>query len=412
MKPFFEVLRKDGNARAGQLHFMHGTVETPAFAPVATRGAIKLLDMDDLTGMGAQILMANTYHLSLRPGFERIRKFGGLHKFISWDRPIMTDSGGFQAFSLGIGSVLGRSKFEYDDPEQISAMEGYLNKHGRKCRVKITDAGVVFKSVYDGTVHEFTPERSLDIQTALGSDMMFVLDECTYPSADYGYTQESMKRTHEWAVRSLRHSLRIHRGTHRPAIFGIVQGGLYRDLREESARFISTLEIDGRSFDGIGIGGAFGKGQMYDVLDWIVPILPEDKPRHLLGIGTVVDIFESVKRGIDLFDCVGPQRIARAGYFYVSPETGGNPENKFRLRITNAQFSDDPRPLDPSCSCPVCRRYTRAYIHHLFKFEPLAGMRLTTIHNLTFFIRLMETIRKSIIDGRFERLYDKWIKGR
>ncbi len=412
MLPGYEIIAQDkkSRARTGRLHLIHGTVETPAFAPVSTRGGIKLLDIQDLENMKTQILMANTYHLYLRPGHERIKRLGGLHTFIGWDKPIMTDSGGYQVFSLGIGSVLGRSKFEYASEEQISSMNGFLEKHGRKTRVRITEEGVVFRSVYDGTIHKFTPERSLDIQTSLGSDMMFVLDECTSPSADYEYTKLSMERTHRWAERSLKHGVNIHHGDNRPAVFGIVQGGLFRDLREESARFISELEVNGRKFDGIGIGGAFGRDQMYEVLDWIIPILPEEKPRHLLGIGTITDIFESVKRGVDLFDCVGPQRIGRAGYFYVSPESGGTPDNKFRYRITNSRFKDDTSPLDPNCSCPVCKRYSRAYIHHLIKIEPLAGMRLTTYHNIYFVLELMRRIRRSINEGSFTQLYEKWMK--
>lgn len=383
----------------GKLYLPHGKVETPAFLPVATRGIVKLLDFEDMKEMGTQMLMANLYHLYLRPGVEVIEEFGGINKFTGWNKPFMTDSGGFQAFSLGIGSILGSRKFEYENEQQIRS-----TPKKEKVRAMVKEDYVEFRSVYDGSKHRLTPEKVIEIQERIGADIIFVLDECTPPSADYEYTQKSMERTHEWAKRSLK----VHNTNQ--ALFGIVQGGLYKDLRIESAKTIANMEVNGKTFDGIGIGGAFGKDQMYQTLEWIMPLLPEEKPVHLLGVGTVRDIFESVKRGIDLFDCVGPQRIGRAGYFYISPENGGSVKNKFRDHITSAKFEKDNSPLDPSCQCKVCKNYSRAFIHHLFKAEPLSAMRLVSYHNVHFIVNLMKKIRKAIINNEFEELYHEWIK--
>jgi len=398
----FIITSKDVLARTGKLILKHGTVETPAFVPVATRGGIKMLDTYDIEELGAQILMLNTYHLYLRPGIEKIKQFGGLHKFINWKGPIMTDSGGFQAFSLGIGSEMGRSKFKYNqDDEEQKSMDGQIKKYSRHAWVD--DDGVTFKSVYDGSKHKLTPEKSIKIQEEFGSDIIFAFDECTSPTANYEYTKESMERTHEWAKRSLKTHTKKEQ-----MLFGIVQGGLFKDLRIESAKTISEMNVGNKRFDGIGIGGAFGKKQTYKTLDWVVPYLQEDKPKHLLGIGTVEDIFESVKRGIDLFDCVGPQRIGRAGYFYISPESGGNVKNKFRAHITSAKFKDDNKPLDPHCKCKM-KRFTRAYIHHMFKNDPLVGMRIVTYHNIHFMLNLMKKIRNAIKNNEFEELYKEWM---
>ncbi|MCD6279762.1 tRNA guanosine(34) transglycosylase Tgt [Candidatus Micrarchaeota archaeon] len=411
--PSFKVVNKsntpENKSRYGILHLKHGRVETPAFAPVSTRGMIKLIDMDDLEDMNAQILMANTYHLFLRPGLDVIEESGGLNKYTSWKKPFMTDSGGFQAFSLGMGSLLGKSKFEYESHEQEASMIGHIKKHEGKVMARIDEDGIDFKSVYDGTKHRFTPEISIQAQEKLGADMIFAFDECTYPSASYEYTKESMERTHRWAERCLLASKRKNQ-----MLFGIIQGGLYKDLRQASATYLSSLVVDDDSgepkcFDGIGIGGAFGKDQMYNVLDWVIPFIPEDKPIHLLGIGTVKDIFESVKRGIDLFDCVSPQRVGRAGYFYVHPGHEGNIKNKFRLKITNNRFKHDTLPLDPECKCKMCKRYSRSFIHHIFKTEPLTGMRILSYHNLFFMLNLMKMIRESIKKDEFDELYDEWM---
>ncbi|MCC7571376.1 tRNA guanosine(34) transglycosylase Tgt [Candidatus Micrarchaeota archaeon] len=398
----FKITAKEGLARTGKLKLKHGTVETPAFAPVATRGGLKLLDKFDLEEIGAQILMSNTYHLYLRPGAEKIKESGELHNFVGWSKPIMTDSGGFQAFSLGAGSELGRSKFEYDTEQKKKSSEG--QRKSQKRHAWVDEEGVNFRSVYNGDSHRFTPEISIKIQEDLGADMIFAFDECTSPSADYDYTKQSMERTHRWAERCLKAHTKKDQ-----LLFGIIQGGTYKDLRIESAKTISSMNVNGKSFDGIGIGGSFGKKQMNEVLEWIIPKLPEEKPRHLLGIGTITDFFESVKRGVDLFDCVGPQRIARAGYFYISPEEGGKKENKFRKQISNAEFGEDKNPLDSECNCKMCQRFTREYIHHIFRNDPLIGMRITTYHNIYFFVNLMKKIRKAIKNNEFEEMYKQWL---
>ncbi|MDK2849575.1 MAG: queuine tRNA-ribosyltransferase, partial [Candidatus Woesearchaeota archaeon] len=363
----FSIKKVEKGARRGKIELPHGVVETPAFLPVATKATVKTLSPKELDEIGTQIVITNTYHLYLKPGTDLIKKAGGINKFMSWDKPVMSDSGGFQAFSLGLGAELGESKFKYD-----------VNEKPKKPTIErkafVDKDKVIFQSVYDGSYHELTPEKSIEIQEALNTDIIVALDECPPPSADYGYTKESMQRTHEWALRSLK----AH--TTSQAIYGVVQGGLFEDLRKESARFISKQD-----FDGIAIGGAFGKDEMYKTLDWIIPELPDNKPRHLLGIGTISDIFNSVARGVDTFDCVGPTRIARVGYAYIRKESGGNLKNKFRIRITKKEFKDDFSSLDKNCNCYVCRNFSRAYIHHLFKSNEILGLRLLSYHNIYFF---------------------------
>ncbi len=384
----FTIQSRQDKARTGILKMQHGTVMTPAFAPVATRATVKTLTNEDLEKMGAQILMCNTYHLYLKPGSDLIERNNGLHNFMSWDKPIMTDSGGYQAFSLGIGAELGATKFEYENK--------IFDKKPRNAKVK--EDGVEFKSIYDGSTHFFTPEKSIDIQRQLNSDMIFAFDECSPPSAEYDYTQKSMERTHRWLERC------VNEKKTDQLLFGIIQGGKYQDLREQSAKFVVQ-----QNTEGIGIGGSFGRQQMNQVLDWIYPYLPEEKPRHLLGIGTVQDIFEGVKRGMDLFDCVGPQMIARAGYIYILQESGGCPDNKFRYKVNNAKFKEDDRPLDPNCDCEMCKRYSRSYVHHLFKVKEYSAKRIATYHNLYYMLNLMRKIRKSIDDQQFDELYKKWM---
>ena len=389
----FTIINKIGNARTAKLKLKHGTIETPAFAPVATTGTIKTLTNEDLDELGAQILMSNTYHLYLKPGTDYLGRKEGLHNFIGWNKPIMTDSGGFQAFSLGLGAELGRSKFEYDSQAKIES------KQNKPRIANVTEDGVKFKSVYDGSAHFFTPEISIEAQKKIGADMIFAFDECTPPAASHEYTKESMERTHRWLLRCIKSKQSDQQ------LFGIIQGGKYQDLRIESAKFIAK-----QNTEGIGIGGAFGKKKMNEVLDWIHPHLPENKPRHLLGVGTVSDIFESVKRGIDLFDCVGPQKIGRTAYVYVSPESGGTIENKFRYKVKNASYIEDETPLDPNCDCKMCKMYKRSYVRHLFNLNEYSAKRIVTYHNLYFILNLMKQIRTSINDGTFEQLYDKWMK--
>lgn len=401
----FKILNKQDKARTGILNLKHGEIETPAFAPVATRATVKTMTNEDLIEMGAQILMCNTYHLFLKPGSDLIENYKGLHGFMNWKKPVMTDSGGFQAFSLGLGAELGASKFEYTTEEQEDS------KQTRNVIAKVTEEGVHFQSIYNGDKYFFTPEKSIQIQNQLGADMIFAFDECSPPSADYKYTKQSMERTHRWLLKCINENKRLNSTQ---LLFGIIQGGKYRDLREESAKFVN------KNCDAVGIGGSFGRREMNEVLDWIYPFITENegenKPRHLLGIGTIEDIFEGVKRGIDLFDCVGPQMIARTGYIYISPESGeikeeqGNKENKFRYRVSNARYENDNRPLDPNCDCKMCKMYSRAYLHHLFDVNEYSAKRIATYHNLYFILNLMKKIRNAINKKEFDVLYTKWMK--
>ncbi len=336
-------------ARLGRLHTPHGTVDTPAFMPLGTQATVKAMTSEELKEIGAQIILSNTYHLFLRPGHELVAEAGGLHRFMHWDRPILTDSGGFQVFSLG------------------------------DLR-KITEEGVHFRSHLDGSSLFLGPEQAMEIQMALGSDIAMAFDECTpYPSS-YEYAKSSMERTTRWAERCLKAQNRQDQ-----AVFGIVQGGMYRDLREQSARDLSSLDFPGYAVGGLSVGEP--KHIMYEVLDYTVPLLPAGKPRYLMGVGSPDCLIEGVMRGIDMFDCVLPTRIARNGTVMTS---------RGKLVIRNAEHARDMGPLDPQCDCYACRNYSRAYIRHLFKADEILGLRLTTIHNLYFLLDLMEEIRAAI----------------
>lgn len=397
----YRIIKQKGKIRAGIIELPHGIIETPCFVPVATKATVKTLSPKDLNELNVQVVISNTYHLQLIPGEEIISEAGGINKFMSFDKPVMTDSGGFQAFTLGLGTQMGKSKFKYSH-EDLSLKERKERDKGENKEeiiARVYEDKVVFKSIYDGRVHEMTPEKSILIQEKIGSDVILSLDECPPANADYDYTKKSMERTHNWALRSLK----AHKTNQ--AIYGIVQGGVYKDLRVESSRFIDSL-----NFDGIAIGGSFGKKQMYDSLNWISENVSINKPRHLLGIGTVEDIFESVIYGIDTFDCVGPTRIARAGYAYINPESGGNKSNKYRINLKKAEYKKDFSSLDSSCDCYVCRTFSKAYIHHLFKSKEILGLRLLSYHNVHFFINLLKKIRESIIDDSFDELYCFWLK--
>jgi queuine tRNA-ribosyltransferase len=388
-------------ARAGVLTLPHGEVQTPVFMPVGTQATVKGLTPVEVEALGAQIVLANTYHLYLRPGPELVAALGGLHALMAWDRPILTDSGGFQVFSLGFGREHGVGKIAKTFPAE--AGEGrrpeepgsrpQSGRHGRLTRVD--DDGVTFTSHIDGSPHRLTPERSIRIQEELGADVILAFDECTSPLAGYDYTRQALARTHRWAERCL-----AARQATPQALFGIVQGGEYPDLREESARFIASLP-----FDGVAIGGSLGqsKADMHHVLDWTVPHLPDRWPRHLLGIGEPEDLLAGVARGVDMFDCVAPTRLGRHGVLYV-------PEG--RLHIDNAVYREDPAPLQEGCDCYTCRHFSRAYLRHLFVANEMLGPRLATIHNLRFLVRLMQDVRQSILDDRFEafqrEFLDRW----
>ncbi|MCS7135068.1 MAG: tRNA guanosine(34) transglycosylase Tgt [Candidatus Aenigmarchaeota archaeon] len=384
------------NARLCEIKTKHGKIHTPVFLPVATNASVKSLTSEDMLSLEAEILMANTYHLFLRPGIEIIESFNGLHKFMNWHRPIMTDSGGFQAFSLGFGIEHGVGKISNIFPDEAKEKP---KPRGEKIAF-VNDKGVTFYSPYDGKKIILTPELSIKIQQVLGSDIMLVLDECTSPLNDYEYTKQSLLRTHKWAEICLKT-----RETDQ-ALFGIVQGGEYKELRLESAKFISSL-----SFDGIAIGGSLGKSKkdMHRILDWVIPLLPK-KPIHLLGIGAVEDFFECIERGIDMFDCVSPTRLARAGFLYIHPSDGGNVKNKFRVDIGKSAFKKDDTPISKECNCYTCKNYTKAYLRHLFMTKELSYYRLASIHNLHFFLELMREIRKAIKEERFLELKKSWLK--
>lgn len=367
----FKILHKKNILRRGIIKTNHGTINTPGFIPVATQGTIKSLISQQLEEIGLEAILCNTYHLYLRPGEKIIKKLGGLHQFINWPKPILTDSGGFQVFSLN------------------------------KELVSIDDERICFKSHLDYSRHFFAPEKAIKIQEDLRGDIIFALDECVPFESDYSKAKKSMERTHAWAMRCLK----AFKNRNKQALFGIVQGGRFKDLRKKSAKFISSLD-----FSGYGLGSFFdAKKESLKVLKWTLEELPEDRPRHLLGVGSIEDIFNAVELGIDTFDCVLPTRLARVGYIFINPPAG-NLKNKFRYRITNASFKEDKKPLDKNCSCPVCQNYSRAYLRHLFKARELSAYSLATCHNLYFFNNLMKMTRKAIEENKFGELRKKWLK--
>jgi len=392
----FKILKKDGKARTGILTTKHGSLHTPSFTPVATLASVRSLDQQDLENLGAEVVLANTYHLHLRPGDKTIKRLGGLHKFMNWDKPIITDSGGFQAFSLGYGMEHGVGKIA----DNIFTGEHNISLNKEKW-AHIDDKGVNFKSHIDGKNVVLNPKISMNVQSNLGADIIFAFDECTSPLSDEKYTKTAMERTHKWALDCLKFRDK------KQALFGIVQGGYFKKLRIASAEFIGKLP-----FDGFGIGGSLGKTKddMINIFKWTIPLLPEEKPKHLLGIGAVEDIFNAVEHGVDMFDCVAPTRWGRRGHLYVGPSAGGNFHNKFRIIIDNAKFKEDKRPIDSNCSCYVCKNYSRAYLNHLYRAKEISYHRLGSYHNEHFILRLMEDIRDSINKGKFKQLKKKWLK--
>lgn len=389
----FEILKEVSGteARLGRLHTAHGVVETPAFVAVATRGAVRAVSWEDLENLGIQILIANTYHLVLRPGAETVGKLGGLHGFTGWSGPWLTDSGGFQVFSLGAGKLHGVGKIASIFPGEARP------NHAGISLVELGEEGVWIRSVVDGRKLFFSPEEVIRAERLLGADVILPLDECTSPFHDETYTKAAMERTHRWAERAWKAFENTKGlGPNPPQeLWGIVQGGAYENLRCTSARFMGALD-----FPGIAIGGSLGKSKedMYRVLEWTVPELPKEKPRHLLGIGTLVDIVEAMRRGIDLFDCAAPTRLARNGSLLTLSEPN------FKLNIDNAGFAQDERPVDENCDCPTCRRYSRAFLHHLLRTGELSYYRLATLHNLRFMARFMAWIRAELAQGRLPSL--------
>lgn len=391
----FKIIKKSkySRARLGILKTSHGEIETPSFVPVATQATIKTLTAEETNQTKSQILICNTYHLHLKPGEKFVKNAGGLHKFMNWQKPLMTDSGGFQVFSLGFGRDFGVGKILKNKIEKnflsASIAEERLKNHPLEVKIgqqpkniKITDNGAWFRSPIDGRKLFLGPKESIKIQEALGADIIFAFDECTPPNADYEYTKKSLEKTHKWAVQSLKFK------KSKQALFGIVQGGKYKDLRIESAKFIGSLP-----FAGFGIGGEFGddKKELEKMIGWVVNELPENKPRHLLGIGYLEDIPKIIKAGIDFFDCIVPTHYARRGIAFT---------NFGKLDLRKSEFLKDKKPLDKKCGCQTCQNYKRNYICHLFKANEITAMSLLTFHNLYFFNSFVEKIRNEIKKGK------------
>ena len=370
----FDLLKTDKRTRArlGVVHTPHGDVQTPVFMPVGTQATVKAMKPEDVEKLGAEIILGNTYHLYLRPGHEIIKEAGGLHKFMNWHRPILTDSGGFQVFSLG---------------------------HMRK----ITEEGVKFSSYLDGSKHMLSPEKSMEIQEALGSDIMMAFDECAPPEADRKYVEKSLALTNRWLDRCKKYHYSDQEKTERQSLFGIQQGGFFKDLRKESSKFIADQDLPGYSIGGLSVGEP--KEVFLDMMDDCPDMLPKEKPRYLMGVGSPDYLFEGVERGIDMFDCVLPTRIARHGLAMTS---------QGRVNIKNKQYEKDWGPLDPECGCYTCRTYSKAYLRHLFKSEEILSSMLLSEHNLHFLVNTMKNMREAIAEDRFpeykKEFYDKYGK--
>lgn len=388
------------NARAGVLTTLHGTIHTPAFVPVGTKAAMKGVLPEQMKSIGAQVVLANTYHLYLQPGEEIVRAAGGLHDFMGWQGPTMTDSGGFQVFSLG--SAFGRTITKIAKGEEAPREAGMSvydddvrTQHGQLA--VIDDEGVTFTSHHDGSLHRFTPERSVEIQHALGADMFFAFDECTSPTDPYEYQREAMERTHRWALRSLKAHRQNLSASQTQSIFGIVQGGRHQDLRKESAREIASM-----NFDGFGVGGSFSKEDMEGALQAAIPELPPEKPRHFLGIGEPGDILTGIAEGMDLFDCVAATRLGRHGTIYTKRGT---------INLKNEQFKNDFTPLDSATVVPGLETFTRAYVSHLLRSQELLGQVIASMHNLGFIIQLVDGAREAIHNGSFPEYREEFVRG-
>jgi queuine tRNA-ribosyltransferase len=361
----FELISKDPKTRArrGRLHTPHGVVETPIFMPVGTQATVKSMMPDQLKALNVEILLCNSYHLFLRPGHDTVARLGGLHHFMGWDRPILTDSGGFQVFSL-------------------SSLRD------------ISDEGVRFQSHLDGTTHFLSPELAVDVQMALGSDIMMILDDClAYPASHFD-ADRSMRRSLAWAERCRRHWLETRGQSPRPqALFGIVQGSIYPDLRKESAERLVAMDFPGYAIGGLAVGEP--KPLMYEIIEQSEPYLPEEKPRYLMGVGTPADLVEGIARGVDMFDCVMPTRHARNGWLFTK---------EGHIVIKHAKYKEDPEPIDASCGCPVCGKYSRAYLRHLFIANEILSSVLNTIHNLYFYLDTIRRIRQAIEFHHFDEI--------
>lgn len=384
-KPFyFEINAKlpGAQARSGTIYTPHGQIQTPAFIPVGTKATLKALTPEQLKATGAQAVLANAYHLYLRPGHKIIDDAGGLHKFMNWQGPTFTDSGGFQVMSLGVG---------FKKVIDMVGKEPVEPQSNKDKLATIDNDGVTFKSHLDGSLHRLTPEISMQIQHGIGADITFAFDELTTLYHDYNYQVESLdKRTHPWAERSLAEHQRLNaERTHRPpqALFGVVQGANHEDLRRKSAKFLGAMD-----FDGYGLGGALEKEKIGEITGWMCEELPDNKPRHMLGISEPDDIFACIENGADTFDCVSPARVGRNGALYTK---------NGRINIRRAEFATDYTPFDETCTCYTCQNYTKAYLHHLFRSGELLANTLATIHNEQFIVKLVDDIRLSINDGTF-----------
>lgn len=397
MKSFFELLHQSQKARLGVVHTAHGDFETPAFMPVGTQATVKTLDNDDLKKINAQIILANGYHLHLRPGEKVVAELDGLHQFMNWDRPILTDSGGFQVFSLD------------KNVRNAKTTKNTKLVKGQGMLVDIDKDGVTFRSHLDGSTHRFTPEIATEIQHQLGADIIMAFDQCTRDDASLIETKKAMDRTHDWAKRCLEYHQQKIQNKNQKYLFGIIQGGRFQDLRIKSAKFIVSLPFDGIAIGGESIG--YNMAATKKIMDWIEPLLPKEKPRYTMGVGfSPADLFAVVEMGVDMFDCVAPTRLARNGALYISPASGGKQKNKYRLNINNVKFITDTRPIDSWCDCSACQNHSRAYLHHLFKTGEILGLRLASIHNVRFMLKLMEEIRQSIKNNQLEKLQKIWKK--
>lgn len=382
----FEICQTDPHSRArlGRITTPHGSIETPNYIFCGTKASIKTLNPDQVREAGADIILANTYHLMLQPGAELISRMGGLHKFTGWNGPMLTDSGGFQVFSMGHGSVADEIKGR--------------NRNQRKSILEVSEDGARFRSYLDGRMWTLNPEISMALQRKLGADLIVQMDECPPYHVSRDYTENSMRMSHRWADRSLRAFETTHDGTQ--AVYGVVHGGVYQDLRTESAQFIAS-----RPFFGTAVGGCLGgsEEEMYAILDWCRPHLPENRPVHFLGIGRFRDVFKGVRRGIDTFDCVSPTRIARHGMALIR----GAPGEK--INLYNARYRDDPEPLDPSSDLSASNAYSKAYLHHLFKAGEMLAFQIVTQHNISVISRLMREVRGALRSGTLDALEKEWI---
>jgi queuine tRNA-ribosyltransferase len=376
-------------ARAGVISTPHGDIKTPAFIPVGTKATIKAMTPEMIDQTGAQAALSNAYHLFLQPGHELIEKAGGLHKFMNYHKPTFTDSGGFQVLSLGSG---------YKKTINMQS-ETAVNTRKSERKAFVDEDGVTFKSHINGDIHKFTPELSMQIQFSIGADICFAFDELTSLADSYAYQVDALGRTHAWAERSLAHFRKLHAENPEhsyQALFGVLQGANYQDLRTQTAKFLGNMD-----FDGYGIGGAIEKSELGKIVSWCTSELPVDRPKHMLGISEPDDMFEAVSYGVDTFDCVSPTRVARNGAIYTLDG---------RYNLNNAKFLDDFSKLDPDCDCYTCQNYSRAYLRHLLKAGERLAASLLSLHNIHFIVKLVDDMRASIIDGTFEEFKKSWLK--